>query len=891
MALFRYCVLAVIHLFACTHLQAQTVYYPAGASHLLQSTAADVAMLLQKATGVNVPVQTYTQLPQNGIILQYDTSISGNQTCRVTSNGTSYIRFAAAQDNGLLYGIYQYLHQLGYRFYQPGELWEVVPVIASFYTKTDTLYAGRYRYKNWFISGGYNKWMMDNNPAFDWDMYPGDNGHAWALYMRRNCMLGQQRFAGHRDDIMTGKYMDALKANPCYVAPYNGSRVPTGQSVADVNNKSAMQGWAEAIYQQYNQYSNTILANKNIYPDIYNNFNYANQSVGLEVPDGAHWANTATGDGCSNNTALLTESDQHFTLAGYTAGVIGKQYPNKRFQVYAYDTHADVPGVATPIHPALDIQVVPTAFQNLTSARGLLSRWYSRSKNLSEYHYLNLPQWSGETPSFYLNDLVATAERISGQQAQGIVLEASPAKFASLPFLAALNNRLVYGTGVEQEVQQFCQQLFGNASTAVHQLLRWWADDKTVMLNNGIQDNLYKLPLYAALIYKASQQATAEPMLVQQRLAELKMYLHYMLLYYQWISDQRPAEAKASKAIALCNYLARIHTYKIVNSYFLITDVVNKYPETHAVYTAYNTSNGTAYNNLLPPVDLQEANQQFAADYLALKQYSGNFNLLDAATIQQEFTKNQLVPLDTIAVKVNYTYAKDYASRTEFFILAPAAGSFTVQYSPHFEIAGKGYINFTVEDASQPLLVLKDLSIGHQNTAGSFTVQLPAGGIYKFSMVSRHKSAADLNIITGGNFFYKNGPYLGNTIENYRGNLASLPGYFYVPAAIQKLYFSINNSNPGGKGFATAAQISQAFLFINDKGQAVQPVLANLTDSAYFYLDVPDENSGRFWRVNKMEQYRLCFANSSNIQWYARQKSCDTFSFTSSVYTQRQAAV
>jgi len=203
MCLIRFCIIAALCVFANEPSSAQ-VYYPADASQLLKSTAEDVAMLLQKAGAGKITTIAYTTLPVNGFILSYDASINDNQACEVKSDGSSYIKFNAAEDNGLNFGVYQYLQQLGFRFYQPGTIWEIVPALSSPYKKIDTVYNTAFKYKNWFISGGYNKWALDNNAAYDWDMYTGENGHDWSLYMRRNNMLGVNRFAGHRDQAGHG---------------------------------------------------------------------------------------------------------------------------------------------------------------------------------------------------------------------------------------------------------------------------------------------------------------------------------------------------------------------------------------------------------------------------------------------------------------------------------------------------------------------------------------------------------------------------------------------------------------------------------------------------------------------------------------------------------------
>ena len=862
----------------------QTVYYPAKASKLLQSSANDMAMLLQKAIkGSSFTALPYTTLPASGIVLIYDSTGTSNQFCKVKGNSNSFISFSAPQDNGLNFGIYQYLQQVGFRFYQPGTIWEIIPVLASPYKSIDTTYTSPYKYKNWFISGGHNPWAMDNDNSYYWETYFGENGHQWSLYQRRNNMTGAYRFSVHRDDIMTADYLTQLKNNPCYVGPYNNSRVPTLQSVPDVNNTAAMQLWGNGIEQKFSAYKNTIFNNKDIYADYFRNFNYNNEYIGIEVPDGAHWANTIDNNGCGTKS-LFKASDQHFTLANFITASINNKYPDKKFQLYAYDSHADIPSANIGINSAIDVQVVATAFQNESSAKGLLNRWYGKSTHISEYHYLNLPQWSGETPSFYLQELKTTLQRLKEKKSQGIVWEASPAKFASLPFLLAANTQLKDGILIDSTLHEFCFNLFGNGAASVYKLLHMWSDDNTVTVSNGIQDNKYKMSLYLQWVNEADKLTKNDPAIVKQRLNELKAYLHYMVLFYDWAFDQRSYTVKAGKAASLALYLAKINRLQVVNSYYLINDIVNKYQPTDSIYIRYNTSNGTAYQNgKLPLITNEEISTSFAKDLQKEQAFINQFSFEDVATIKADFDKSNLAPLEKIDVFINFTYGKDYASRSEIDIRADRAGSFQIKYSPQFGMPQTGYINFTVEAADKTTGIIKDFSLERKGTPGILYVALPAAGTYKLTVTTKYKSAVALTITTNGNYFYRNGPFLGNTIENYRSNLLSLPGYFHVPTGLQKVYFSINNSNPGGMGYATAAAINAAFLFKDNNNNPVTAKLVNSTDSSLFYMDVPQGSDGYFWRAFKMEQYRLCFSNISNVQWYAAKKACTAADFKISV--------
>lgn len=73
--------------FVCFVQTQKKVYYPVGSSQLLKATASDVAQLLQKAiTDSTISIEQYKTLPITGIILIYNATLNGNQTCAVKSN-------------------------------------------------------------------------------------------------------------------------------------------------------------------------------------------------------------------------------------------------------------------------------------------------------------------------------------------------------------------------------------------------------------------------------------------------------------------------------------------------------------------------------------------------------------------------------------------------------------------------------------------------------------------------------------------------------------------------------------------------------------------------------------------------------------------------------------
>lgn len=890
MAFIRYCTVLAVMALLMSVTYAQTVSYPALASQLLKTTAADAANLLNQAKpGSNFVAEEYFALPSSGIILIYDSTITDNLACRVQSDGNSYIKFSAAEDNGLCFGLYQYLQNLGFRFYLPGTIWQTIPSLSNIYIKTDSIYNSDFKYNGWFVSGGHNNWIMDKDSDYNWDIYFGQNGHNWALYQRRNGMTGKYRFIGHRGDITTGAYLTTLQNNPCYVANFNNSRAANASSVPDINNAAAINLWATAIEEKYTSLNNAIRNNVPLYINRYRKMNYNYFNIGIEVPDGARWGNSTDLYGCPGN-GYPAESDQHIILSNKTAEKLNVDFPGKHYQVYAYSRHADIPSPGISINSNIDVQLIPEVYQNFTSPNGLRNRWYSLTKNISEYNYLNLSGWSGETPAFDLNTFKETVQLAIDKKSQGLVWETSPAKFASLPYLYAANKSLLANVAVDNSLQEFCNAMFGHASQTIYELLHFWVDRKNV---TGVASNKYKIPYLLKLISKADAQIQNDVIIVKERMLELKAYMHYMVLYLNWTTDQRNNEAKKEKAAALCIYLARINKMMLVNSYYLITTITAKYANTSDFYRQYNCVNGTAYQNgNLPLITADEIENNFITDKAAYNNLINEYQFESSSFIKDKLGAGNLIALQKINVQLKYTSGIDNYNSAVFYIDAPGAGKFSVAYNPVFNLPGKGYINFLVEKVGGKLQVLHDFTIGNNDKAGELLVQLPAVGVYKFTITSKYQSTVNLQIDAGKNIVYKAGAFFGNSTEIYTDE-NSMPGYFYVPAGMDKVYFSISNSNPGGNGFASIEKINKEFEIKDNDGNSITARFVTSKDSALFYIPIPEGSRGKFCLITKKSNYGLLFSNISNYLWYAQSKPapCISSDFTITVYKEKNSCI
>lgn len=873
MEFIQYCrVLAILLLLPLTSLTAQTIYYPADASNMLKNTAMDMAALLRSAMpAANVNTQFYTSLPASGIILQYDSSITDNQACYTSGNGTNNLVFRAAEDNGLVFGVYQYLKELGFLFYQPGSIWNLVPNLSTPFRPITTTYVGRFKYQSWFISGGHRLWIMDKNTTYNWEAsYIGENGHEWSLFMRRNGMLGKYRFAGHRGDIMTNEYISTLQNNPCYVASNFGSRAADPSSVPDIFNSNAKLLWAESIEKKYAQNRNTIFNNPSVYKDLVRSFRYNNEYISIEVPDGPRWGFGADSMGC-NGQPYPSASDQAAILSNFTSQLIQSKHAGKKTQMYAYFTHADIP--AQNLSNAIDVQV-PSAFQSETSIKNLFVRWYRFHPNVSEYHYLNIPAWTGETPGFDWELFRQAAERMKQKNGQGIVIEASPAKFSSIPLLRANNNSLLYNTVAQEELKKFCDDMFGQAAAPACDLLKFIGTEQEFL--GFKKDNKYRLPLLFDKLQRIQQAAAGEPGIVQQRVAELKAYLHYVALYYDYAFDEKATRSQSSqKGGALCIYLAKCNKLRIVNSYYLINRLVSDQKSDSSFVSRYNSQTGTAYlQGSLPLITANEIEQDYQQDIAKYLPVITQYKFDSLANIVGRIDAGALVPAKKIFVKLGYTLGAQYPGRKQYNFRATAAGKISLSYVANFEMPDYGQVNFVVDETGSSSNIIFDSSIHAGNTSGKIEINIPAAGYYQLIVSTKYQASLDLEIGTGGFAFYKDGPFLGDVRENFSTRPASFPGVFFIPQGLQRLYFSLSNSYSAGKGYLTVDELGKYFIFKNNHGKTVLPKQA-ATDSLLFYLDIPAGESGSFWQfVNMANRFSLCFANISNYYWFGKVKDC-----------------
>src|SRR5947209_2241660 len=157
------------------------IYYSPSGGIDLQNIATDIGYLLEKATGLNYTIKSFASGDPiaYGIYLLIDNVTTGftkNSSCKVQSNGITYLKFNAPLVQGLEYGSYQYLEEeLGFRFYLPEThesefgryassagyiypefLWTKIPALRTPYKLIDKYLSPNFIYKSYTGSAASN---------------------------------------------------------------------------------------------------------------------------------------------------------------------------------------------------------------------------------------------------------------------------------------------------------------------------------------------------------------------------------------------------------------------------------------------------------------------------------------------------------------------------------------------------------------------------------------------------------------------------------------------------------------------------------------------------------------------------------------------------------------
>jgi len=785
----------------------------------------DIQSLLQASTRQQWSVQQ-DKPSDKGVILLINLSLNykTGESCQINSDGSSYVKFEAPTTNGLIYGAYKYLRDLGFKFYLPDSLYTVIPPLKSVFKKASTMETPFLRIRDFFGTGGFGSGKTD----------PGRNVEkSWRLWKWRNGFGAEFILAGHVGENFNLANAKELAANPDWTATpiMKNGKVDVSTKVNYYNDK-AVDFFTDWVIKKYTD------KNYKAPPP------YIRDMVSIEPSDGAGYVTNPP-----NGSDLKTISDQVFYSANVAAKKLDQLFPNQPnigVNLYAYSTHADVPDFS--LNPRVFVQIIPYQFQNIAYGPAFIQRWSKKVKRFGLYDYFKYPDSYWDMPGGYnIDQLMKRAINAAEAGSEGTSYESSYSKFATAIPLWVLCQYMCNGDDKWQKnYDELIRALYGDAAPSLKKLFDIFY----------FQGQFVPADLDESMdLIEEAQKSNTDPQ-VSLRINELKLYLGYVSTYLQ---SQDLANGDLEQRMMPVEKMAwTLYQTKIIDSYRIMQ--LASYSFLNAKTT--DKTQADRYHKL-HLVTFPESNDP---DVVWKKDYRYSSNETDKLVVRKNISKKEKTTLSNkIASPVSVTdqiaeAKKTYQSnrsitlqgnslnRGYFNLFSEKTGSVVINWSL---TNSKGQApTATISGTDKNYKAVYDYPL--QGSSGKFSVSIPAGESYFFVNASPN-TVYTLQLQPNDAFCYFDGSPRGKmNFLNDKGAPSSDPAYFpsyiYIPKNIMEVQYRVQ---------VNALKIS------TPDGNPIATTLISTSPGGFELrsFEVPPGLSGKFWTAAVSGNYNYQFVN------------------------------
>jgi type IV secretory pathway component VirB8 len=747
-------------------LEAQTLYAP---QSIEKGTLQDFIFLLNKATGQSWQLKDSEKPGKRGIYLETatDKAFTTKESFRLQSNGRDQLVITSSSVEGLVFGFYKHLRNLGFKFYEPDELYSIYPKLQHPYgekqNKTDQPFL---QVRDFFGTGGFGSSQPD--PEFK-------AKKAWDRWKLRNGFGASYQLGGHNGENFILDNYELLFTKPEWLAkPLTGNKHKDLLTKINYLNKDAL--------EFYVNWSLKPLTQKGFELPPPNHTIY----ISMEPSDGGGFLNELPGNA---GKSLPSISDQVYKAANRAAELLEKRFPNHpniRVNLYAYSSHAAPPSF--PLHPRVFVQLIPYQFQSIAFGPSFIKLWAAKVRHFALYDYFRYPDIQNDLPGgLTIGEVMKRLKHSVRNGSEGTFFETSYSKFSTGIPLWLIGRYMADGNAQwEKNLYQLTADLYGNAAPKMLSLFHLFYSEP-----NFTQELIGNA---AVLIKDADALSTSES--IRQRINELKLYLNYIDLVYQ--SRDLKKGKLYQRLLPLVEYAWKLFPDKIIHSYrimqlvsyaFLNNDPSDRehliYQQLHNDWFPDTERSKSAWNRIVQNISSKERENNFQE---LLKNYKPStqmpsYYLKDMATIaksQELKPKKQLI---FGASSVTRGYVGIYTDK-------PAILSFKYQINgpqPQLRISSvdNDYLN--------------DTAIVITKSFGTVDIRIPLGETTLFLNAGDDCSyRVELNLSAGMFYFdgsprgtmafYKNftAPY-----EQYTYDASFYPSHIFIPGNISTINYRV----------------------------------------------------------------------------------------------------
>ncbi len=481
------------------------------------------------------------------------------------------ISISAATVKGLKNGMYWYLQFLGYRFYFPNDAWYYIPELPGIYKPVDTVISPSFTYRRIWYAYGTASARADADYKF------------WA---DANLLGGEDVSAGHAYDGIVKRNKAVFLNNPQFFAQKTvAGQIPKNPKFEVVNEQLV-----------------TLVIN-----DALQQISDALKKIG-SLP-GMISMDPSDGGGESTSPASLKiggASEQTFYLANRVAKAIGEKHPSVKVGLYAYNQHAVPPDFK--LEKNIVVLIATAMNQSKYKTNELIDLWKKKGVQVGIRDYYGVMAWDMDMPGMPNGSKLSYVSLLKTYFANGIKLFSAETNIGWISrglghYVAA---RLLWNINenVDELKDEFYNNIFAKAAAPMRELFEKWQVYKQPIPAESDLKTWYALLQKAATLENNSS--------VQNRLSQIKHYLHYVMLYKNWKEENNNANK-----VNLLTYAYRIQDEGSVASYPLFRRLANVSKES---VPSMSFKNGNAVwknnKNILSPT---ETDEMFFADMKSLK--------------------------------------------------------------------------------------------------------------------------------------------------------------------------------------------------------------------------------------------------------------------------------
>jgi hypothetical protein len=428
-----------------------------------------------------------------------------------------------ASDLAVEHAVWDFLYQLGYRQFFPGERWEVVPSIPDLSFDFQVRASPSYRSREiWYEYEGL-------------DAYRKAPYRQWA--MRNRARSGTDLRINHSYPAIIRALKSEFDHHPEYYPLIGGERRATREAKLCISNEQLRKLIVEYELEQFR---------KN--PEL--------DSVSLEPGDSGGWCE------CDNCNALGSISNRVVLLANDVAAAVSGRYPGKLVGMLAYYSHSAPPTIR--VHPNVVVSVATAYIQKGFTVEELFAGWAKQGAKMAVYDYYSVNAWEqGQPTRSRAADLQYLATSIPHYHDIGASFMSAQTSGSwgpdGLGFYVA--SRLLWdlreANNVPRLVDDFLTRAFGPAREPMRRFYAQLDGARSQMVTDGQLGAMFRALAEA-------RRTSGHDTTVLGRLDDLALYAHYVSLYRRYATANGASRQAGFEA--LMRHLYRMRTTMLVNT-------------------------------------------------------------------------------------------------------------------------------------------------------------------------------------------------------------------------------------------------------------------------------------------------------------------------------------